>query len=189
MKTIKGACKKKIDSPFGKGGRGIFSRWQVEEIPPAPFFKGGEKGFALLDAILGLALLSAGIFGLLYVFQGSVSASILADQTVIATNLARKTMEEIIAQRDCNLSGCGYTSTLTSINNTLLYNQNPVTGFASYVITASAYEVNPNYISGGTDDFLSAQSGSGYARVTVTVSWNNAANAIQLVTLIANYVP
>jgi Tfp pilus assembly protein PilV len=143
-------------------------------------------GFALLDALLGVALLAAGVIGLLYVFQGSASSSLLADQTVIATNLARETMETIIAQRDCNLSGCGYAATLTSINTTQTYNQSPVTGFTRYTASATALEVDPDS-DGGTDDFLDASPGSGYARVTVTVSWNSAANSIQLVTLLGNH--
>lgn len=146
------------------------------------------RGFTFLDAILGLALLAAGLLGILYVFQGSVSSSLLADQTVIATNLGRETLEKITAQRDCNLSGCGYAATLTAINTNHTYDQNPVSGFSNYTITSTALEVNPDS-DGGTDDFLDAQSGSGYARVTVTVSWNSGANSIQLVTLLGSYTP
>ena len=146
------------------------------------------RGFTFLDAVLGLALLAAGLLGILYVFQGSVSSSLLADQTVIATNLGRETLEKITAQRDCNLSGCGYAATLTSINTNQIYNQNPVSAFPIYSITATALEVDPDS-DGGTDDFLDAQPGSGYARVTVNVSWNSGANSIQLVTLLGNYTP
>ncbi len=147
------------------------------------------KAFTLLDAVLGLALLSAGLIGVLYVFQGSVSSSVLSDQTAVAVNLARETMEKIEAQRDCNLSGCGYSPTLASIAASA-YNQNPVAGFAGYQIVASAYEVNPDS-DGGSDDFLDAQSGSGYARVTVSVNWTTAgvANSVSFVTLLASYTP
>jgi type II secretory pathway pseudopilin PulG len=143
-------------------------------------------GFTFLDAVLGLALLAAGLLGLIYVFQGSVSSSALAGQTLVATNLARETLEKITAQRDCKLSGCGYAATLTSINTDLTYNQSPVSAFPIYTILTTALEVDPDS-DGGTDDFLDAQSGSGYARVTVTVSWNNNANSIQLVTLLGSY--
>ncbi len=145
-------------------------------------------GFSLLDALLGLALLSVGLIGMLYAFQGSVSSSGLADQSIIATNLARETLEKIVAQRDCQLAGCGYASTLTSINTNHTYNQNPVAGFSGYAITAVGLEVDPDS-DGGTDDFLDAKSGSGYARVTVTVTWNSAANSISLVTLLGSYAP
>lgn len=146
------------------------------------------SGFVLLDALLGLALLGAGLLGILYAFQGSVSSSLLADQSMIATNLARETLEKIIAQRDCNLSGCGYGATLTSINTNHSYDQNPVSGFSNYIVNTSALEVDPDS-DGGTDDFLDAKSGSGYARVTVTVSWDSAAHSISLATLITSYTP
>lgn len=145
-------------------------------------------GFSLLDSLLGLALLGAGFVGILYAFQGSSRSSLLADQSIIASNLARETMERIIAQRDCNLGGCGYASTLTSINTSQTYNQNPVSGFSNYAITATALEVNPDS-DGVTDDFLDAQLGSGYARITVTVTWSSGANSLSLVSLIASYTP
>lgn len=148
----------------------------------------GIKGFTFLDAVLGLALLAAGLLGILYVFQGSATSSILADQTIVATNLARETLEKITAQRDCNLSGCGYTPTLISINTNQIYNQNPVAAFPIYSITTTALEVDPDS-DGGTDDFLDALPGSGYARVTVNVSWNSGVNTIQLVTLLGSYTP
>ncbi len=147
------------------------------------------KAFTLLDAVLGLTLLSVGLIGVLYMFQGSLSSSVLSLQTSIAVNLARETMEKIEAQRDCNLSGCGYSSTLASIAANS-YNENPVSGFTGYQVTASALEVNPDS-DGGTDDFLDAQSGSGYARVTVSVNWTTAgvANSVSFVTLLASYTP
>ena len=145
-------------------------------------------GFTFLDAVLGLALLAAGLLGILYVFQGSVGSSLLADQTVIAANLGRETLEKITAQRDCKLSGCGYAAALTAINTNHTYNQSPVSAFPTYTITTTALEVDPDS-DGGTDDFLDALSGSGYARITVSVSWNSGANSIQLVTLLGSYTP
>lgn len=141
-----------------------------------------RKAFSLLDAIFGLAILSAGILGVMVIFQDSISSNALADQTITATHLGQETLERIRAQRDCNLAGCGYSNTLNSIN-TNVYNQN-----SAYTITASAYEVDPDS-DGGTDDFLDAQAGSGYARVTVTVSWNGGTKSLSLVTLISNYTP
>ena len=126
-----------------------------------------NAGFTLLDALLGLVLLASGLVGMLYAFQGSISSSFLADQSVVAINLARQTLEKVSAQRDCNLSGCGYAATLVSIT-TNAYNQNPVPGFPGYTITTSAYEVNPG-IGGLIDDFLSVLPGSGYMRITVVV--------------------
>ncbi len=146
------------------------------------------EGFTLIEAVLSIAVIGVGLVGMLYAFQGSVNSSLVADQTVIATNIARETMERIIAQRDCNESGCGYAATLTSINTSNTYDENPVSGFAGFVLDSTALEVNPDD-DDNSDDFLDASAGSGYARVTVQVSWNNGNRSIQLATLITDYTP
>jgi len=141
-----------------------------------------KKGFTLIEAVLSIAILGIGLVGVIYAFQGAARSSLLADQTIIATNIARGTLERIVASRDAN----GYATTLTAINTSHTYNENPATGFPGFVLNTTALEVNSGDNS-ATDDFLVAQVGSGYARVTATVSWNNSANSIRLVTLIVNY--
>lgn len=143
------------------------------------------RGFTLIEAVLSLSLLAVGLFGLLYSFQGAVSSSGITDQSYIATNLARETLETIIARRDCEQSGCGYASTLSAIQANS-YNASPVTGFPGYNVTTTAVEVSPGTSSDSTN-FTVPTSGSGYARVTVTVSFNNGTNTVTLVTLMANY--
>ncbi|MDO8493731.1 MAG: type II secretion system protein [Deltaproteobacteria bacterium] len=144
-----------------------------------------QKGFTLIEGVLSIALIGIALVGILYAFQGSVRSSLLADQTVIAANVARDTMEEIIAQKDCNESGCGYAATLSSIS-AQSYDANPVSGFAGYVLDTTALEVNPDD-DNSADDFLDSQSGSGYARITVVVNWNNGGNSYVLETLLASY--
>lgn len=144
------------------------------------------RGFSLIESTLSMLIIGAGFVAIVTSFQDSSQTSLLADQTIVASNLAAETMEKIFAQRDCNNAGCGYTSTLTSINTSNAYDYNPVTGFTGYVIDSTALEVNAD-ADAGTDDFLDASSGSGYARVTVQVSWNNGANSISLASLMANY--
>lgn len=146
----------------------------------------GGFGFSLIESVLSMLIIGAGFIVIVTSFQGSSQTSLLADQTVLAVNLAAETMEKIFAQRDCNQAGCGYASTLTAINTNHTYDDNPVSGFSDYVIDSTALEVNSD-VDSGTDDFLDAQVGSGYARVTVQVSWNNNAHSISLESLIANY--
>jgi hypothetical protein len=133
-----------------------------------------------------MVIIGAGFVAIITAFQGSSKNSLLTDQTLVASNLAAETMDKIFAQRDCNNAGCKYASTLASINTSNTYDYNPAIGFAGYVIDSTALEVNPD-ADAGTDDFLDASAGSGYARVTVTVTWNNGANSISLVSLMANY--
>jgi Tfp pilus assembly protein PilV len=143
------------------------------------------RGFTLIEATLALGVLAVGLMGLLYVFEDATVSSLLTDQTYIASNLAQEIAETIIANRDSNLAGGGYTSTLSSIQANS-YNASPVSGFTGYNRTVTAVEVAPGSTAGPTN-FTVAQPGSGYARVTITVSWNGGANSFVLYTVIANY--
>ena len=144
-----------------------------------------ERGFTLIEGVLSIALIGIGLVGLLFAFQGSVHSSLLADQTIVAANIARETMEKIISQKDCNESGCGYAAALNSVN-AQTYDENPVNGFTGFVLNTTSLEVNPDD-DNSSDDFLDSQSGSGYARITVQVTWNNGGNQYVLETLLANY--
>ncbi len=141
-----------------------------------------KRGFTLIEAVLSLGVMAIGLLGVIYAFQGMSRSSVLADQTVIASNIARATLDKIAAKRDAS----GYASAFSAVIGGN-FNQNPVANHPSFAVTATTYEVNPDK-DGGTDDFLDASPGSGYARVTVTVSWNNGANSLVVVTLIANYL-
>lgn len=140
------------------------------------------KGFTLIEAALATALLSAGLIGVLFAYQGAVRSSVLADQTVVATNIARRAVERIVADRIQN----GYAAALTAINTTGTYDENPVSGFSGYVLDSTALEVDADD-DDAVDDFLDASAGSGYARVTAQVSWNNGTNLIRLISLLADY--
>lgn len=142
------------------------------------------KGFTLIECILAIAILGIGLVGVMYAFQGAANSSLIADQTVIATNIARDTLEQIIAKRDAD----GYSSTLTAINTSNSYDENPVSGFSNFVLNSTALEVDPDD-DDSTDDFLDASAGSGYARVTANVSWDGGNYSISLATLIADYTP
>ena len=141
-----------------------------------------DRGFSLIEAVLSIALIGVGLVGIVYSFQGAARSSLLADQTVIATNLARETLEKIIAYKNTN----GYSNTLTTINTNNNYDENPVSGFSNYVIDATALEVDSDD-DDNVDDFLDAFPGSGYARVTVNISWDNGNHSINLATLITDY--
>ncbi len=144
------------------------------------------KGFSLLEAVLTMAVIGLGFVGVTRAVGAVSASSLVANQSIIATNIAAQTLEQIIAQRDCTAIGCGYAAMLISVNITGSYNANPVPGFPGYAVSAAAQEVS-GAKSGGGDDFLVPQIGSGYARVTATVSWNGGASSLKLVTVISNY--
>lgn len=131
---------------------------------------------------MSLGVMAIGLLGVIYAFHGMGESSVLADQTVVASNIARGAIEKVIAKRDAN----GYAATLAAISSGS-FNQNPVTNYPPYSLTVSAYEVNPDKDVGATDDFLDVSPGSGYARVTVNMTWNVGRNSMNLVTIIANY--
>ncbi len=141
-----------------------------------------RHGFTLIEAVLSLGIMTFGLLGVIYAFQGMGSSSVLADQTVVASNIARGAIEKVIAKRDAS----GYAAALSAVTGGS-FNQNPVTNYAPYTLSVGGYEVDPDKDVGATDDFLDALPGSGFARVTVTVTWNAGKNSMSLVTIIANY--
>lgn len=143
------------------------------------------RGFTIIEAVLALSLLAVGLFGLLYSFQGSMTSSLLVEQSYVATNLARATMETIIARRDSSLSGGGYADTLSAIQAGS-FNQSPVAGFTGYTVTATALEVDPGTSNDATN-FTVAMANSGFARVTVAATFNGGTGTLNIVSLMANY--
>lgn len=161
-------------------------------------FKGRKTaGFTLIESVLSVTIIAAGLIGVLFAFQNSVHNSLLADQTIVAINLGRETLERIAALRDCNNSGCGYDAALTAVATNHTFDQNPVSGFPNFRVDATAAVVDPDNDS-VSDDFLNADltgtSGaaneitgdSGYARVGVTVRWNNGSDFLTLETLMTD---
>lgn len=141
-----------------------------------------QKGFTLIEAVLSIALIGIGIVGTLFLFQGAVRDSLIADQSVTAANIARETMDKIVSYRSAN----GYAAALTEISTNNTYDENPVTGFPGYVLDATALEVDQDD-EDNTDDFLDASPGSNFSRITIQVTWNNGNNDVTLSTLIADY--
>lgn len=139
------------------------------------------KAFSLLESVLAMLIIGAGFIAVTKSFGGTGQSTVLAEQTVVAINLASEALERIAAQRD----NAGYAATLVSINSGV-YTQNPVSGFSAYSISTTATEVSGSS-SALPDSFTTAQSGSGYARITVTVTWNSTRNSVKLETLIAEY--
>jgi len=138
---------------------------------------GCAKGVTLIEAVLMIALIGAGLLGVMYVFSGTTKSSLVADQTVVASNLAKEKLEQIIADR----ANKGYPVTIAANYS----DGNLPPPYDQYSRTVTIIEVDPD-VDGGDDDFLDPQNGSGYARVTVTVSWSGG-YSVKLETLLADY--
>lgn len=143
---------------------------------------GSNRGFTLIELAVSASLLTIGIVALAITIANHVSTSIKADVRITALNIARGTLEQILQRRD----QYGYTTTLSEINSNN-FDQNPVTGFTSYVLDTSVQEVNPDYDNSSNDDFADSQASSGYARITVQVFFGTGTEHVELETLIAQF--
>jgi len=133
------------------------------------------RGFTLIEAVLTIAIIGAGLLGVLYIFSGAGKSTLVSDNSIVAANLAREKMDQIVADR----INKGYATTIATS-----YSDGPV--LTNYTRTVTIREINPT-ITGTSDDFNTTQAGSGYARVTVVVGWTGATDTVKLETLIASY--
>ncbi|MBI2091572.1 MAG: hypothetical protein HYT75_01065 [Deltaproteobacteria bacterium] len=137
-----------------------------------------SKGVTLIEAVLMIGIVGAGLIGIAYTMFGGPKSALIADQTVVAAHLAREKMEQILADRANN----GYATTIATS-----YSDGALTGnYSIYTRNVTITEVDSD-ADGGSDDFLDALAGSGYARVTTTVTWNSGNNTVKEEMLIANY--
>lgn len=133
-------------------------------------------GFTLVEAIIAIAVIGGGLIGVMYAFNSSTKASILTERTVVASFLTREKLERIVADRSTK----GYAATIATN-----YSDGQLTGnFSAFSRNVSIVEVDPD-LDAGVDSFLDPLAGSGYARVTVAVTYGT--ETVKLETLIADY--
>lgn len=136
------------------------------------------KGVTLLEALFAIIIIGAGLIGVIYLFTGGTRSAVIADQTVIASNLAREKMEQIMADR----VNKGYAATIATN-----YSDGQLSGdYSEFTRNVTIMEMNPDD-DDNVDDFLDPQPGSGYARVTVIVSWKGGTKSVKEETLITDY--
>jgi Tfp pilus assembly protein PilV len=149
---------------------------------------GTSNGVTLIETLFTILIIGIGLIGVLYIFGGTVSKSLVADQTVQATNLAHEKLEEIISDR----ANLGYDNVETKLINgnysdgTLPspYNIYTRTVTYNYINVPSAPDGNDN------DDFATTSIiDTGYIRVIVNISWNNGGDYINIATLLSNWAP
>jgi Tfp pilus assembly protein PilV len=135
-----------------------------------------ENGFTLIESVLAIGLIGAGLIGLISLFGNLLSPALSADQSVIASNLAKEKIEQIIADR----ASKGYPTTLTTN-----YSDGQLSGaYNEFSRNVTINEVDPDD-DNDSDDFLDPSPNSGYARITVVVAWGK--RSVKLETLITNY--
>lgn len=115
-----------------------------------------KNGFTLIEAVLTLTLLAGGMMGVLTLFQRNVSEANDAEQTLVATHLARERMEQIIQDKKYDLYASIVSANYPSPEDLTAQ------GFPGYTRTISIVEVNAT-------NLTAPDAGSGYKRVTVSV--------------------
>ncbi len=139
---------------------GVRSEWAMLK----KFFQRllGKRGFTILESILTVGILAAGLFGGLTVMQNSVAHTVNGDFNSIGMQLANERIEAIMA--DAEFRGYDF---VIEVDNAADVNVSPEYPSITRVVTIS--EVN-------AADLTTHEEGSGIKKIDVTVSWGNRAH-------------
>lgn len=131
-----------------------------------------QHGFTLVEAVLAVLVIGVGLFGVMNLFQGSVSSSFTTDRAIQATQLARERLERLTF--DKKMFGYDY---VNSANYPAIEN---FTGdYAPFSRTITIQEVRAS-------DLSTLENRSGYKRVNVSVAWPGG-NNVSLETLLTKW--
>jgi len=133
-----------------------------------------KKGFTLIEVVLTILIISIGLFGMMVMFDNVTRGAMESDMNVVATYLAREQIEKITYDKVYN----GYAWVTLARYTTP---ENLTIGGSNLVRETSVYEV-------AKSDLLTAEGGSGFKRIDVTVSWGTGTDQrITEATLLADY--
>jgi prepilin-type N-terminal cleavage/methylation domain-containing protein len=131
-----------------------------------------KNGFTLIETILVIIVLGIASYGLLNVFISGLKKSAYPLKGVQAVTLAKEKLEIIMADKHDALKGYPF---LIAANYS---DETPVAGFSDFDRTVSFLEVD-------STDLSAASPGSGFKKITVTVSWDK--EDVSLVSLVTDY--
>lgn len=132
-----------------------------------------QKGFTLIEAIISILIIGVAFMGFGYVLSNMDQNSLTADLSVVATELARDKMEELVAQK----ANSGYAA---------------VSSQAAQNITQGTWSFSRDVVVSYVDSNTLSSSGfdTGYKKVVVNVSWGaGTGSTVSLQTLLTNQVP
>jgi Tfp pilus assembly protein PilV len=135
--------------------------------------RNNQSGFIFVELILTMLVLSIGLASGYVLMDNSLSNSVTGDADVVASQLANEKLEQIISDKsfggyDALAEGDYPPETLDA-------------PYQNYSRQVDIYEVNPT-------DMSTAEAGSGYKKVTVSVTWgNHDYETVNVVTLLTNY--
>ncbi len=136
------------------------------------FAKRKNGGFTLIETVLIIVVLGIASYGVLTVFISGLKSSASPVLGVQGIELAKEKLEIIMADKHDGAKGYGY---LIPANYPA---ESPVSGFSDFNRSVTFLEVD------GTD-LATFSPGSGFMRVSVTVSW--VGDSVTLETVAADY--
>lgn len=130
-------------------------------------------GFTLVELLLSIVVMSAGLLGIMALFENSTRGALQADVNAIAADLAHEKLERIVSDKVY----LGYGGVTQS-----RYPNETFTGdFSVYTRSTQIREVS-------SADFTTVQTGSGYKRVDVTVYWGlQSSQRVTVPTVLSSY--
>ena len=132
----------------------------------------GQRGFTLIETVLVIIVLGIASYGVLSVFFHGLTGSANPVLGVQGVELAKEKMEIVFADKHDSAKGYAH---LTGANYP---DETPVTGFTDFNRTVQFLEVDKN-------DLTTPSAGSGFVRITVTVSWSG--DSVTLESLATDY--
>lgn len=132
-----------------------------------------KNGFTLIELLVTIVVLSAGLTGIMALFENAARGALQADLNVIAANLAHEKLEQVIVSKVAN----GY----SSVGSTPYPNETFTGDLSVYQRLVSITEVS-------AADLNTPFVGSGYKRIDVTVKWGSKlSERVVLSTILSNY--
>ncbi len=133
-----------------------------------------QQGFTILDVIFAVVILGVGLSGMTTLFSNINKNSGTNQMILSATQLAQEKLEEMSLAKKYN----GY-SYINTTNYPTSAEDLTASGFAGWTRTTTITEVQES-------DLSTAQVGSGYKKVSVTVTWTGGSSKA-LSALFTNY--
>jgi prepilin-type N-terminal cleavage/methylation domain-containing protein len=132
-----------------------------------------HHGFTLIEAIAAIVILSISVPAMLWSVRHAHIQRVNPTMASTARWLAMEKLEDVIADAHSSTRGYGY------VVNANYAAENPVSGFVAFTRAVSVVETGPDLVSAGT----------GYKKVTVTVSWTDAtatARSLNIATVVTD---
>ncbi|MBI2092690.1 MAG: prepilin-type N-terminal cleavage/methylation domain-containing protein [Deltaproteobacteria bacterium] len=137
-------------------------------------FANKNKGFTLIEAVLTIVIISSGLFGMMLLFDNITRGAIEGDMNITASYVAREKLEQMVF--DKVYKGYDYVQ-----NGNYNINEPVLVGNHNYTRQTNIYEVSKA-------DLTTAEAGSGFKRIDMTVLWGSSATQkITESTLLTNY--